>query len=212
MAFRYPVFEGGNENATKRINEYVFSLTQSSGFGEAFTVKSDLKSLDKIANEFFREAKESAVRDYPYTGAWSYDSVTDTLMIDEPKRLMTMIHSYNIYTGGAHPSHFTQISNVDLQTGDTLSYDSLFGNNQQLIDAAKKRFVENEQMVMKEYDRKFSMENYWFDEGFKLPQAMGITRKGIRCIYSPYEVAPYARGSIDFVVPFTDIPNFKVKK
>jgi hypothetical protein len=27
MAFRYPIFEGGNENATKCINEYVFSLT-----------------------------------------------------------------------------------------------------------------------------------------------------------------------------------------
>lgn len=212
MTFRYPILSGGNKIVVNRINKYVFSLTQSSGFGEAFTVKTDLKSLGKIANEFFREAKESAVPDHPYTGAWSYDSVTDTLMFDGLKQLITMMHSYNIYIGGAHPNHFTQISNIDLQTGDTLSYNSLFGDNQQLLDAAKKRFIENEKKVMKEYNREFAMDNYWFEDGFRLPHAMGITREGIRCIYIPYEVAPYVRGPIDFVVPFTDIPDFKIKK
>jgi|GEM_PF-4168227 hypothetical protein len=67
MAFRYPIFKAGNLQVTKRINEYVFSLTQNSGFGEADTVISKTRSLKEIAEEFFLEAKESAVSEYPQT-------------------------------------------------------------------------------------------------------------------------------------------------
>jgi hypothetical protein len=212
MAFRYPIFEGGNENATKRMNEYIFSLTQNNSFGEAETIQSKIKSLKEIAKEFFMEAKDSAVPEYPHTGIWSHGFETDTLMLDQRQQILTLIHNYGIYTGGAHPNYFTQISNIDLATGDTLSYHSLFGNNKELLDAVEKRFIENEEKMMGEAGYEFKMEDYWFDEGFKLPQAMGITRGGIRCVYVPYEVASYARGSIDFIVPYADIPNFKIKK
>jgi hypothetical protein len=133
-------------------------------------------------------------------------------MLDQKRQTLTLIHNYSIYTGGAHPNYFTQISNIDLATGDTLSYNSLFGKNKELLDAVKKRFIENEEKVMGEAGYEFKMENYGFDEGFKLPQAMGITHAGIRCVYVPYEVASYAHGPIDFVVPYADIPSFKIRE
>ncbi|MDP5121617.1 MAG: DUF3298 and DUF4163 domain-containing protein, partial [Spirosomaceae bacterium] len=174
--------------------------------------KSETKSLKKIADQFFRSAKESANPDFPHSSSWSYDFSTDTLMLDQKQQILTLIHDYSTYTGGAHPNHFTQISTIDLLTGDTLSYNSLFGNNEELLNAVEKRFVENEKKVLSENGYEFNMSDYWFEAGFKLPQAMGLTREGIRCIYVPYEVAPYARGTIDFTVPYADIPNFKLKK
>jgi hypothetical protein len=83
------------------------------------------------------------------------------------------------------------------------------GNNQQLIDAAKKRFVENEQMVMKEYDRKFSMKNYWFDRRLQITAGeMELPAKESGGLQS-HEVAPYARGSIDCcAISISNIPNF----
>lgn len=212
MSFRYPVFVGGIEITTKKINEYIFSLTQSIGFEEMDSTKSETKSLRKIADHFFWEAKESANPDFPHSNSWSYNFSTDTLMLDQKQQILTLIHAYDSYTGGAHPNHFTQISTIDLSTGDTLSYNSLFGNNTELLNAVEKRFVENEKKILSENGYEFNMADYWFEEGFKFPQAMGITREGIRCIYSPYEVASYARGTIDFTVPYADIPNFKLKK
>ncbi|MDP5140229.1 MAG: hypothetical protein NWP83_07125, partial [Spirosomaceae bacterium] len=81
-------------------------------------------------------------------------------------------------------NHFAQISTIDLSTGDTLSYNSLFGNNTELLNAVEKRFVENEKKILSENGYEFNMADYWFEEGFIFPQSMGITREGIRCIYS----------------------------
>jgi inorganic pyrophosphatase len=107
MVFRYPVFEGGNLKVTKRINEYVFSLTQNNGFEEVDTVINKTRSLKEIAKKFFLEAKDSAVPEYPQTSIWNYGFETDTLMLDKDLQVLTLIHNYSIYAGGAHPNYFT---------------------------------------------------------------------------------------------------------
>lgn len=210
MSFRYPVFSGGDEQVTNRINTYIFSLTQDNYFGEEEeTKKQTPEALSVVAERFFKEAKESEVEGYPHTSAWSYELNTDTLMLDMTTKRLTLIHNYYTYTGGAHPNYSIQISNIDLNTGDTLSHASLFDKDQRLLAAVNKRFIENEKEISGENGMDFDMGNYWFGEGFKLPMAMGFTRDGIRCIYSPYEVAPYSRGAIDFTVPYADVPHFK---
>lgn len=208
MSFRYPIFSGSDEQVVDRINRYIFSLTQDASFGEDTTRKTSIEPLSEIAKRFFLEAKESEIEGYPYTSAWSYELETDTLFVDIPSKRLTLIHNYYTYTGGAHPNYYIELSNIDLNTGDTLSTQSLFRNDKLLIEAAKKRFTENEKLVLRENGYDFQMSDYWFEnDKFHLPHAIGYTREGIRCIYSPYEVSSYARGSIDFIVPYSDVPH-----
>jgi hypothetical protein len=81
-------------------------------------------------------------------------------MLDKDLQVLTLIHNYSIYAGGAHPNYFTQISNIDLITGDTLPYNSLFGNNKELLNTVEKRFIENEEEVMGKAGYEFKMEGY----------------------------------------------------
>lgn len=213
MSYRYPLFAGGDEKVTKRLNDYIFSLNQEEYFSESTDEKSAAESLEEIAKRFFAEAKAGAVEGYPYTSAWSYELTTDTVFLDTDSKKLTLIHNYYIYTGGAHPNYYISLSNIDLTTGDTVSNELLFKHDKLLLEAAKKRFIENEKLVAGENEYTFELNNYWFEnDTFHLPTAIGFTREGIRCIYSPYEIASYARGAIDFLVPYSDVPHLKPRK
>ncbi len=211
ISFRYPVFSGGDSSVTQKINSYLFCLMLDDYFSEPDTETQNAKTLEEVAQRFFKEAKDSEIADYPRASAWTFGFDTDTLLLDPVSKRLTLIHNYSTYTGGAHPNYAITISNIDLATGDTLSNGALFGQDNKLLTAVKNRFIENEKRVMAEEGFPFDMANYWFDDGFKLPQAMGFTREGIQCYYSPYEVAPYARGVIDFLVPYSEVPHLRLK-
>jgi len=43
---------------------------------------------------------------------------------------------------------------------------------------------------------------FWFEDGrFRLPDSFGLAPEGLLLRFDPYEVAPYALGETDFVVP-----------
>lgn len=211
ISFRYPVFSGGDSSVTQKINTYIASLMLDDYFSEVDEATQNAQTLEEVAQRFFKEAKGSEIAEYPHTSAWSFSFDTDTLLLDPLSKRLTLIHNYSTYTGGAHPNYAISISNIDLTTGDTLAHNVLFGQDDKLLAAVKNRFIANEKQVMTNEGYPFDMANYWFDEGFKLPQAMGFTREGIQCYYSPYEVAPYARGVIDFLVPYSDVPHLRLK-
>lgn len=207
MLFEYPVFSGGKTSVAEKINAYMAGIIHNTNIGISDTVKatSTSKPLREIADGFFADAKENANPENVYASAWAYEVKTDTLMVAEDKAILSLRHSYYTYTGGAHPNHYADIVNIDLKTGEIISQETLFANDPQLLATVQKYFIANEKKMLAEAKMEFSMKDYWFENGFTLPSSMGLTREGIYCLYNPYEVAPYARGDIEFTVPYAEV-------
>ena len=52
-----------------------------------------------------------------------------------------------------------------------------------------------------------SWKDYFWGEEYMLPENFGITKEGLYFLYNPYEAAPYAAGSTEYIIPFEALKN-----
>ena len=110
------------------------------------------------------------------------------------------------YTGGAHPNYYVSKKIFDKETGQLL----------QLLDIVKdtsslKKLVEIDFRKQVEISptESLSAAGFWFEKDqFKLPLNVGMTNDGLGFYYNPYEVAPYAQGTIEIILPFEKVEKF----
>ena len=53
-----------------------------------------------------------------------------------------------------------------------------------------------------------SIEDYFFGKPFQLPENIGFNNNGLLLLYNTYEIASYAQGYTEFVIPFNDCESF----
>lgn len=105
------------------------------------------------------------------------------------------------FEGAAHPNHNTLVFNYDLSTGKNLSLANLFKPNSNYlsvisgyaVEALKKKLGPDPDAEWIERGAGASDENY---------QNWNVTRDGLEVTFDAYQVASYAEGPHEVVVPY----------
>ncbi|MBB5356427.1 hypothetical protein HNR43_002411 [Anoxybacillus mongoliensis] len=112
------------------------------------------------------------------------------------------------YTGGAHGMTVKVPNNFDFHTGKSLQLSDLF-----------KKGTNYKQVIIDEVIAQIKKENdLYFDNAIAVVQKMPngqpyyMTKDGIVVYYGLYEIAPYAAGIREFLIPFSTLrPYMKIK-
>jgi hypothetical protein len=105
------------------------------------------------------------------------------------------------YEGAAHPNHNSLVFNYDLKTGQKLNLADLFKPNSDYLS------------VISDYSIKALMKQKapdpdadWIKEGAGAKEenykSWNITRQGLKVTFDPYQVASYAEGPHEVVIPY----------
>lgn len=111
--------------------------------------------------------------------------------------------SEETFTGGAHPSHYTKTFNYDLKNNKILKLADLFKPNSKYLQKLSKLSKEKLE------------DNLDFEDGIK-PLAKNfsnflITPKGLIIYFNEYQVASYAAGPQEILIPYSELKGFWIK-
>jgi hypothetical protein len=102
-----------------------------------------------------------------------------------------------------HDLYDHQFLNYDKLTHRLISLESQFKANKQgqLREIAERIFRKNEHLSPTD-----KLDGYFFENNkFGLPVSFTITDKGLMFFYEYYEIKPFAAGTTQLVIPFTEL-------
>ena len=115
-----------------------------------------------------------------------------------------------LFTGGAHGYTSKRFMNFDKKNGLELENEELFENAEDFRAFAEEMFRQKEDIPI---DKPINHTGFMFEQdSFYLPENIGFTPDGLELLYNPYEVASYADGVIELVLPHAAIQKYLAKK
>lgn len=147
------------------------------------------KSTEAIALENNKDLLEKGISITPYEAITKYT-------IHHTKDILSVVVNYYQYTGGAHGIYTLKPYNYDLKSGKRLALGDLFKAGYDY-----KTIINNEikSAIAKE------PEQYFVNEfnSIRDDQEFYITDRGIIVYFQVYEIAPFAAGNPEFLIPFS---------
>ena len=156
-----------------------------------------IKSYDELSKKFPDEAigwegKINATVDY------TSDNIIDV-----------KVNNY-MFTGGAHGYEGNRSLLLDAKTGKSLSYSDIFKDQKAFTAYAEKKF--RQQFKIPEGQPINSTGMMFAKEVFELPQNIFFKQNGLLLYYNSYEIASYADGAKELILPYSEIEQYlKVK-
>ncbi len=190
----YPNFDSADADVKDQINnsimEYLLQL-----LSDQPEAKPDQQSLQEVANDFFRDYQEFSFGGFDMP--WELYCSSEVTYANE-KLFSVSLNSYR-FTGGAHPNTFTSMFNFDLDGGRLLSVDDI------VVDyEAFKKIAEEIFRFERQIDPEVPLQEAgFFMESFQLSTNFAFTSEGIKLYYNPYEIAPYAAGITEIIIPYS---------
>ena len=199
--FQYPVVAAGSQalkdSVAKYVNGYLIGIL-TGGSPEENVKAATLEEGAKVFFDTHKGFEGSAMY-----GGFTASSGTDVIRRDS--QYLSIAISGDTYQGGAHGSQTSLFATFDVITGHKLTWDDVVNDKAALKMLAESFFRRERADIFRE--------GFEFDETFQfaLPQNFALAESGIYCQYDPYEVAPYAMGSTNFVLPYREMDgNLKV--
>ncbi len=161
----------------------------------------DSISTAKAAAASFNSSYQKMIRDFgEFSDPWEAN-IQGNITFEE-KRLLTIALFSETYTGGAH-GHFSKTYlNFDMDSAKELEYYELFDDFSGFLQLAEQHFRKTYGIPK---EGAINATGFMFpNDTFELPQSMGFTNAGIALYYSPYEVASFADGALDFTISFEE--------
>lgn len=193
----YPIIINSTP-AAKRINQTINKyIVNTLSFEDKSSTETD---VDKAISDFNREFQKFKA-DFPEDVIPWEAYIEGELLYNSPLITTIAINSY-LFTGGAHGNDYIKLFNFNTQTGDILKVDDVLDLNDKFMKMAQEKF---EAEVVKNSG---NINDYFFGEGFKLPENMGLNDEGLVFIYNNYEIASYAQGYTEFLIEFKELEKF----
>ncbi len=197
VEIEYPIAEGNSE-AAKTINNTISSyIVNSLNFEEGSVADVDVSAAVSKFDQEYTLFK----RDFPESAAAWEASIEGEVLYTSPLITTISISSY-LYTGGAHGNDYIKLFNFNNANGALLTPEEVLNLNSDFMKLAQSYF-ENE--VMKKDE---NIKDYFFGENFKLPENMGLNERGMIMFYNKYEIASYAQGYTEFLIPFKELEPY----
>jgi hypothetical protein len=191
----------GTNELSKRINSKV-----EEAILETLGITDKKISLEAILEDFNTEFVNFK-KDYPEDTEPVWVLRIETELSYQSQDIITIAISTYEFEGGAHGNDQIKFLNLDAKTGFILSQNDIIDNSEAFIDIAKAYFLKN----LENREENLKMEDFFFGEPFHLPENIGFSNEGVVLLYNVYEVASYAQGYTEFVIPFEAVePYIKV--
>lgn len=152
-----------------------------------------------------KEAVESylsnAQNAYPETSDFSstHEFTMDITVRYNSNAILSLQNSYYEFAGGAHGSGGLIFWNYNSKTGQRLENISLFKDVGTFSAFAKAKFIAAHG----------PLNQFWFkNETFALPESIGFSEEGLLLFYNVYEIASYAAGTFELILPWEEIEDY----
>lgn len=190
--YSYPYFTGEGA-AVDTLNNVILTI-----FGASNKV-----SLQQTQQTFINAYADMMKHQADSEQSWY--SQTNITVPFQTSTLVCLSIETDDYTGGAHGIYSTFFTNYDKEAKQFVTLKKLVGDSalKELTSIAEKQFrIANEIQP----DANLEILGYLFNEGkFYLTDNFTITDEGITWLYNPYEIAPYAQGTIEVAVSKNDL-------
>ncbi len=124
----------------------------------------------------------------------------------ENRRVLSIKLDSYLFTGGAHGYAATRFLNFDMNKGQEIDTQALFKDLLAFRSFAESKFRDQEKIPEK---APINSTGFMFElDSFYLPENIGLTPRGILLLYNQYEVASYADGQIEVLIPFREVKKF----
>lgn len=193
----YPFANGGTEATRNAINQFTNSMLLEAIVPDP---DKDVQDFNTGADQLIKYYEEQLAEFPDYDLAWEVEVEGNAEIVDDYAVVTLPVYSN---MGGAHPNHHMTIANFELSSGKELKLLDIVDDTKALKELAQKRFIEAR---ISDYDLgEVFIDDFFFGEGFQLPENFGIKKEGIYFYYNPYEAAPYAMGTTEFTISFKDL-------
>lgn len=188
----------GNSALSEQINSNIEKciVTSLSDSLNNESLETLLISFDKDYTEFKNDFPESA------EPVWELHIETEATYQSESV-ISIAVSTYD-FQGGAHGNDKITFVNLDAKTGKQLAFSDLIEDSEEFKNLAQTHFVKS----LKDEDGGSSMEDFFFGKSFQLPENIGFSDDGLVMLYNIYEIASYAQGYTEFVIPFEEAKSF----
>lgn len=177
-----------------RINSYGDSASIAANPQAGKSIKSAFEVFEKNYNDFKKDFPDAP-------GCWEVELKGDTIF-STSKALFYQLDHY-AFTGGAHPNTFRSYHAFDAKTGAEIEMKSFISDSTALLGLVDKAFRKTEKLSA---ETDLEEAGYFLvNHKFVLPVAYVFTPEGILFYYNPYEIAAYARGAIQFTIPYAEL-------
>lgn len=193
ITLSYPhVTAAGSAEAVQAINRFIMAqiLEYGEENGQPLTTPAEL------AKRFI--ADYDGVPDN--AGGW--DLERSMAAVFSNAQLLTLRYLESGYTGGAHPFSGVSYAVLDVNSGRQLTLPELFAPGYEtVLNAAAEQAFRQERGLAAQAD--LEVAGFWFPNNqFKVNTNFGVTEEGLAFHFNAYEVAPYAMGPTEFIVPW----------
>lgn len=187
----------GKDPAVEAINKAIMDRLLKMADGESPT------TVEQLGAAFVKKYEANCLEDPEGIGAWSLKFEATIRHSDE--NLLSLEILQSVFTGGAHPNSSIEYVVFSLKTGQPIELAAIVpvGKAGELTKVAEKAF--RKARGLKPED---SLEEAGFQfEGneFALNDNFLVSPAGLEFSFDPYEVAPYAMGATQIIVPWADL-------
>jgi hypothetical protein len=193
-AVQYPEFSGLDSAVSKKLQQR-FDESVAMGNPEASG-----RSMHEIGAGFVQDFDDFKAEMPDLVSGWYYSAIVNVEVLTDSLISLSVDEEY--YTGGAHGGHGTYFINVVPGTGETFTLDAFLrdGFEEPLRALGEKAFRDVHSIP----DTASLQDNYFEfpDDRFQLNQNYGFRKEGIAFFYNNYEIAPYAAGPTEVLIPY----------
>jgi hypothetical protein len=204
ITIKVPVAKNGH--VADSINNKIFlTLKNIVTFGENPYTAKDYQGL---ANDFIGSYEKLQNDDPEELIGWEGD--VSGHLTHKSKKVLNIELQHYIFTGGAHGYSGKTSLLFNLETGRSIANDSIFTDVKAVTKIAERHFREKFRIPD---SAPINSNGLMFETGkFTLPQTIFYSDKGILLYYNTYEIASYADGPRDVMLPYSEIGKFlKIK-
>jgi hypothetical protein len=196
-----------NKRAADSINRHFSYFPDFSVYDDS-TNSAPPKSADELMDNFIGMYINDIVKDsVNYDGHIpEYEASSSVEILYNNDNILSVSNINFTYLGGAHPNTLFTLVSFDLATGKKITTADLFkpGFEKKLYELGEKQFRKFYQL---DDNKSLNDQGFWFEDGFKLNDNFYITKAGIKFLFNPYEVGPYALGAPEVYFRFSDIKD-----
>lgn len=164
---------------------------------------SDEEMMDRLADSYIDSAKEvyELQKDDWFS---NYELTTTYEIVRLDTRVLSVKGWTYEYTGGAHGNSGSGGTTIDLESGQELELSHLMSDHAGFMDKAQ-------ELVLAELDGR--KDELFEDYESYVRQNLETTgwylnAAGIEFVFTPYEIGPYASGSITVCVPYVEVAEY----
>lgn len=162
-------------------------------------------TMDQLMDSFAHAYEDSVSKAPRLPGAWFLRFEVDVRHADEDLFCIRLLQS--VFTGGAHPASTITYLVFSMKTGTLLPLSAVVPETKvkELIEMAERQFRQIRKLPP---EVPFDRAGFRFAENrFAINRNFLVSKDGLAFCFNQGEVAPYARGVTEFVIPWRDLAD-----